>query len=50
VDNMHNRMIEKVFTWVEANKLKVIPTNQLVKAYMRENKSWQRLLLKGVQV
>jgi predicted GNAT family acetyltransferase len=48
--NLPERMIEKVFTWVEANKLKIIPTNQAVKAYLREHKSWQRLLLKGVQV
>ena len=50
VENMHVRMIEKVFTWVEANNLKIIPTNQVVKAYLREHKGWQRLLLKGVQV
>ncbi|MDQ3100202.1 MAG: N-acetyltransferase [Bacteroidota bacterium] len=50
IDNMQNRMIEKVFNWVEANNLKIIPTNQVVKAYLRENKGWQRLLLKGVQV
>lgn len=50
IENMQHRMIEKVFNWVEANNLKIIPTNQVVKAYLRENKSWQRLLLKGVQV
>lgn len=50
IENMHGQMIEKVFNWVEANNLKIIPTNQVVKAYLRENKSWQRLLLKGVQI
>lgn len=50
IDDMQKRMIEKVFAWVEENNLKMIPTNQVVKAYLRENKSWQRLLLKGVQV
>jgi hypothetical protein len=50
IEDMQKRMIEKVFNWVEANNLKIIPTNQVVKAYLRENKSWQRLLLKGVQI
>ncbi len=50
VDDMQKRMIEKVFAWVEEKNLKIIPTNQVVKAYLRENKDWQRLLLKGVQV
>lgn len=42
--------MEKTLTWVEANRLKLIPTHPVIKAYLRKHTAWQRLLLKGVQV
>lgn len=43
-------VMEKVLTWVEENRLKLIPTHPTIKAYLRKHTAWQRLLLKGVQV
>lgn len=42
--------MEKTLTWVEANRLKLIPTHPTIKAYLRKHTAWQRLLLKGVQL
>jgi hypothetical protein len=42
--------MEKTLTWVEENRLKLIPTHPAIKAYLRKHTAWQRLLLKGVQV
>jgi predicted GNAT family acetyltransferase len=41
---------EKVLQWVEDNGLKVVPTHPIFKEFLRRNTSWQRLLLKGVQL
>ncbi|MBK7944677.1 MAG: N-acetyltransferase [Flavobacteriales bacterium] len=43
-------VMEKTLMWVEENRLKLIPTAPAIKAYLRKNASWQRLLLKGVQL
>ncbi|MBK8341248.1 MAG: N-acetyltransferase [Flavobacteriales bacterium] len=42
--------IEKVLQWVEENKWKLVPTDPRVKDYLRQHPSWQRLLVKGVQL
>ncbi|MBP6697150.1 MAG: N-acetyltransferase [Flavobacteriales bacterium] len=42
--------IEKVLEWVESNKWKLVPTDPRVKDYLRKHPSWQRLLVKGVQL
>ena len=43
-------LIEKVLTYVEEKRWKLIPTHPLIKAYMHAHPAWQRLLLKGVQL
>ncbi len=43
-------LTEKVLAWTEANKLKLVPMCPCVKAFLRKNTAWQRLLVKGVQV
>lgn len=43
-------VMEKTLMWVEENRLKLIPTAPAIKAYLRKHTTWQRLLLKGVQV
>lgn len=43
-------LTEKVLAWTEAHKLKLVPMCPNVKAFLRRNTSWQRLLVKGVQV
>ena len=46
----HRVLTEKTLSHVEAHKLKLIPLCPRVKDYLRQNPSWQRLLLKGVQL
>ncbi|HEY0977443.1 MAG TPA: GNAT family N-acetyltransferase [Flavobacteriales bacterium] len=43
-------LIEKVLTWTEANRLKLVPMCPSVKSFLRRNTAWQRLLVKGVQI
>ncbi len=43
-------LLEKVLAHVEEKRWKLIPTHPAIKAYMRTHNSWQRLLLKGVQL
>lgn len=43
-------LTEKVLAWTEANRLKLVPMCPSVKAFLRKNTAWQRLLVKGVQV
>lgn len=43
-------VMEKTLMWVEENRLKLIPTAPAIKTYLRKHTSWQRLLLKGVQL
>lgn len=43
-------MLEKVLIHVDEKRWKVVPTHPAIKAYMRLHPSWQRLLLKGVQL
>ena len=47
---VHDALMEKVLTHVEAQKWKLIPTNPAIKDYLRAHSAWQRLLLKGVQL
>ena len=48
--NIHNELMEKVLSHVEDKRWKLVPTHPAIKAYLRENTAWQRLLLKGVQL
>ena len=48
--NIHGALLEKVLTHVEDKRWKLVPTYPAIKAYLRENTAWQRLLLKGVQL
>lgn len=48
--NIHGALLEKVLTHVEDKRWKLVPTHPAIKAYLRENSAWQRLLLKGVQL
>jgi len=43
-------LTEKVLTWAEDHRMKVVPYCQYVKTYLRRNAAWQRLLLKGVEI
>jgi uncharacterized protein len=43
-------LVHKVLQWVADNNLKLIPTCPFVKAYLRRNPEWKRLLLKGLHV
>lgn len=43
-------LTEKVLTWIEEHNLKLIPLCNSVKAHLRSNPSWKRLLLKGLHV
>jgi hypothetical protein len=43
-------LLEKVLSHVEDKRWKLVPTHPAIKAYLRANTSWQRLLLKGVQL
>lgn len=46
----HRVLTEKTLSHVESQKLKLIPLCPKVKDFLRQNPSWQRLLLKGVQL
>lgn len=48
--NVHQVLTEKTLNHVESRNLKLIPLCPKVKDYLRQNPSWQRLLLKGVQL
>jgi hypothetical protein len=43
-------LIEKVLAWVESRGMKLVPYSPVVKAYLRKHTTWQRLLVKGVQI
>ncbi len=43
-------LTERVFTWIEDNKLKLVPLCPDVKAYLRQHTAWKRLLLKGLHL
>lgn len=43
-------LTEKVLTWVESKNMKLVPYCPYVKTYLRRHTSWQRLLVKGVQI
>ncbi len=43
-------LTEKVFAWVEAKGMKMVPYCPYVKTYLRRHTAWQRLLVKGVQI
>lgn len=43
-------LTEKVLGWVESNNMRMVPYCPYVKTYLRKNTSWQRLLVKGVQI
>lgn len=43
-------LTEKVLTWIDQHNLKLIPLCRSVKAHLRSNPNWKRLLLKGLHV
>ncbi|HNR56449.1 MAG TPA: GNAT family N-acetyltransferase [Flavobacteriales bacterium] len=43
-------LTEKVLGWVESKNMRMVPYCPYVKTYLRKNTSWQRLLVKGVQI
>jgi hypothetical protein len=43
-------MIIKALVWVEERRAKLIPRHAKIKAYLRHNPDWKRLLLKGIEV
>ncbi|HNK42940.1 MAG TPA: GNAT family N-acetyltransferase [Flavobacteriales bacterium] len=43
-------LTEKTLSHLEASKMKLVPLCPKVKDFLRQNPSWQRLLLKGVQL
>lgn len=49
-DAVAAKLTEKVLVWAEENRLKVVPYCSYVKGFMRRHTTWQRLLLKGVQL
>lgn len=48
--NVGDALIERVLFWVEENNLKLVPTHPEIKEYLRRHSTWQRLMLKGVQL
>ena len=45
-----NVLTEKVLTFIEDNKLKLVPMCPKVKAHLRSNPAWQRLMVKGLHL
>jgi hypothetical protein len=43
-------LTEKVLTWIDQHNLKLVPLCRSVKAHLRNNPDWKRLLLKGLHV
>ena len=49
-DKVGAALMHKVLTWVGSQKLKLVPISPEVKAYLRRNPEWKRLLVKGLHV
>lgn len=43
-------IVEKVFSYIEQNNLKLVPMCAFVTAHLRQHPEWKRIVEKGVQV
>lgn len=43
-------LVEKVFTYIEENNLKLVPMCSFVTAHLRKHPEWKRIVEKGVEV
>lgn len=48
--DVESALTEKVLNWVEERGMKVVPYCAYVRTYLRRHTTWQRLLVKGVQI
>lgn len=43
-------IVERAFTYIEENNLRLVPMCGFVKSHLREHPEWQRIVEKGVNV
>ncbi len=43
-------LVERVFTYIEENNLKLVPMCAFVTAHLRKHPEWKRIVEKGVEV
>lgn len=43
-------IVERVFAYIEANNLKLVPMCSVVTAHLRRHPEWKRIVEKGVEV
>jgi predicted GNAT family acetyltransferase len=48
--NVGATIVEKVFSYIEENNLKLVPMCSYVTAHLRQHPEWKRIVEKGVQV
>ena len=47
---LRDNFVERVFAYIEANNLKLVPMCSVVTAHLRRHPEWKRIVEKGVEV